>query len=908
MTENLFSHFEIALTSALFIKSERNDLQREDIVEIAYKLARISNIEDKEVIESVIRKVESRLVVRMPEGISLIDRDATHDEKWHRKLEGEIKWTYSNDYYSFLLQKNSNWSPKVINTMRDITGKILGLLKNPNDSSEWDRRGLVIGHVQSGKTANYIGLISKAADAGYKFIIVIAGIHNNLRKQTQKRIDEGFVGRDSSPDSKEPVGVGLWNPNRQNPVSFTTTYRDFTKGLASQLGADLQGFSRPVVIVIKKNVTTLKNLLNWLKEWNLPVSSNRISDVPMLMIDDEADHASINTNKPLTDPTKTNSEIRKILKLFRKSCYVGYTATPFANIFINPDNDHEMLKDDLFPKDFIYCLEPPDNYFGPDKVFADDEDFSNKILRTIDDAENYIPLKHTKEHTPQDIPPSMKQAIHTFIIGKAVRILRGDENKHCSMMINASRFVEVQKRIKEHASYYIRSIANEVRYNYSLPVHCAVRNRYIATLKKTYDEDFCDLKEKWIDVQKQLRNAVDSIETCLINSKSDDSLNYESYEKDRKSRTVIAVGGLSISRGLTLEGLITSYMYRNTKMYDTLMQMGRWFGYRENYEDLCKVWLSDESQGWYSYIAEATEELRDQVRQMRRQGLAPKDFGLYVRSHPDTPLIVTARNKMGDAEKIKFKTNLSGQLVETHALPSDEEITEQNRHLIGGLFDKLNKQYPDHFKEHDEIPGPKAYYWNKVGWEILERFLNQFRFHKQIQYKRDSVLAYLRKISNRYPNVDIAFMSLVNPKKSYLIGDDERKIACQERSVATSNGEPKKTDREDGWFVTNKQRVASRWAERVGLSEDKQKEAEEPQGGKDQTADHHYRNVRPRPLLMVHILNLKNKDSFLSCNVPAIGVSFPSGDYSESAEYVVNSIYLKQDMYDFPDEEDDYGI
>ena len=888
------------------LKEEEN-LQTGHITERAYYFADKFGFSEeyKKEIEDVIKSVESKLVVTMSEGVSLIDQSNDHEEEWYRKREEQIDWSYWRDY-ELLLKGENKWPPKVVTTLDGITEKILGLLKDPHDPSEWDRRGLVIGHVQSGKTANYIGLISKAADAGYKFIIVIAGIHNKLREQTQQRIDEGFVGRDSTPgNGKAEVGVGHLNRNRQYPVSLTNTHRDFTKNIADQLGADLQGFSRPVVVVIKKNVTTLKNLYNWLREWNLRGASDVITDIPMLMIDDEADHASINTNKPLLDdPTRTNREIRKILKLFRKSCYVGYTATPFANIFINPESNNEMLDDDLFPRDFIYCLEPPDNYFGPDKIFTD-EDSGNRILCTIDDAEDLIPLKHKKGWSVQDIPFSMKRAIHAFIIVKAVRILRKQENKHCSMMINASRFVDVQSKIKEHVSHYLHTLANEVRYHYALPSHLAIKNDYIALLKKTYDEEFQDLGEKWNAIQEQLKNAVDSIKTCLINSKSEDVLDYDRYEKNRESRTVIAVGGLSISRGLTLEGLVVSYMYRNTKMYDTLMQMGRWFGYRENFEDLCRVWLSNESQGWYSHIAQATEELRDQIRHMRRQHLSPKDFGLYVRSHPDA-LIVTALNKMRDAESREYKINLSGKLTETFVLPSDKEITEKNRRLVRDFFDELIRYCePEELKESRK---PRAYYWNEVPWQTLENFIIKFKFHKQITNGQDAVIRYLRKVSGKYPYADVGFMSL-NEKdetSSFTLGTGW-KIMCQKRSVGTDTGKNiRKPTMEEGYFVTDKQRVASRGAEQVGLSEDEIKEAEKKVTKTKNIPDRHYRAVRSRPLLMIHMLTLLHNREIVADIVPAIGISFPDRDYFESVKYVVNSVYLKQDMYDFPYEEEDY--
>lgn len=433
------------------------------------------------------------------------------------------------------------------------------LLKNPNDSGEWDRRGLVIGHVQSGKTANYIGLITKAADAGYKFIIVIAGIHNNLRKQTQQRIDEGFVGRDSTPDRKRKhVGVGILNKNRKFPVSLTNTNQDFTRQIANQLVADLQGFSQPVVVVIKKNVTTLSNLFSWLEEMNTRESSQQIADVPMLMIDDEADNASINTNKPDIDPTRTNQEIRRILKLFRKRCYVGYTATPFSSIFINPDTENEMLEDDLFPRDFIYCLEAPNNYFGAQQVFIDEEK-SQTILRTINDAENYIPLAHkTKDFPVSEIPPTLKRAIHIFILGKAFRILRDQENKHASMMVNVSRFVNVQRQVKEIISYYLEILARSVRYNHSLPNSEALKNEGMNELKKVYDEEFSASEQPWPDIQKVLSKAIDAVKVYLVNSRSDEALDYKRSEGNGESLTALAIGGLSLSRGLTLEGLMGS--------------------------------------------------------------------------------------------------------------------------------------------------------------------------------------------------------------------------------------------------------------------------------------------------------------------------------------------------------------
>jgi hypothetical protein len=905
---------ELEITVTRYLSDEKS-LTRADILKYVDKFAPLYGESgkaepSKEERESIVRNIESKLTTTMSEGIALVDMEAKHDDGWHIKRKN-IEWNYWEDYVQQL--NSGGWPPKVVSTLDDVTNKILGLLKNPEEKSNWDRRGLVIGHVQSGKTANYIGLITKAADAGYKFIIVIAGTQNNLRKQTQQRINEGFVGRDRTTDGERTrVGVGKFSPNRNFPITLTTTDGDFTKQMANQLGAGLQDFSRPVVVVIKKNVNTLKNLCGWIGDWSVKGANERVLDIPMLMIDDEADNASINTQNDECDPTRTNKEIRQILKLFSKRCYVAYTATPFATIFINPDTRDEMLGDDLFPRDFIYCLDTPTNYFGPAKIFLDEEtsddsdkESINNTLCIINDAEKDIPLSHKKNHDIKNIPSSMKQAIHCFVIGKAVRILRGQQKKHCSMMVNASRFVDVQQQIKEHVSYYIKTLGIAAKYNCTLPEREALKEEHLADIKRTYDVRFSKINKEWSDVQKVLAEAIGSIRILLVNSKSDESLDYKRYEEDGDFLTVIAVGGLSLSRGLTLEGLMVSYMYRNTKMYDTLMQMGRWFGYRNSYEDICRVWLSGASKGWYTHITNATEELRQQVKQMQRDRLSPEKFGLYVRAHPDA-LIVTALNKMRDAEQREFSVNYNGRLVETVIVPSDKKITEQNQKVIIDFFKKLNNSSP--IKE----PGSqKAYFWSNVECKDVEQFLSDFKFHKQI--KSNAMLEYLSKVSTDYPYVDVAFISLKELKEfQYTLLDNDRKMGFQKRSVGTLNEEIKSPHGEKGFYVTNKQRVASRGVESVGLTKEQRDKAEAEMGNSSSKniSDVFYRDVRKKPLLMIHLLRLVHqkagKETFLMDKVPALGIRFPVGDYSKNAKYIVNKVWLEQDMFDDPSEEDDY--
>lgn len=872
---------------------------REEIAKRARELASVLGVDDKR-LDEITKNVEANLVTSMDEGVSLVDCKDNHDEEWVRK-KTDINWCYWKDYERHLA--GEGWGPKVIHTTGEVTDNILGLLKDPETPGDWDRRGLVIGHVQSGKTANYIGLISKAADTGYRFIIVIAGIHNNLRRQTQQRIDEGFIGRNG--ETKQLTGVGKVGKRRAFPIPLTNTASDFSKKFASANTADLGAYERPVILVIKKNVTTLGNVYSWLKELNAD-QDGRISRIPMLLIDDEADNASINTNKPDIDPTRTNAEIRRLLKLFKKSCFVGYTATPFANIFINPDDEEEMVGDDLFPRDFIYCLDAPTNYFGAQKVFLDEE-ASERIIKTIDDAEDYIPLSHKKHDVIPDLPPTAKEAIQVFVLSRAIRCARKQDNKHCSMMINVSRFVDTQRQIREHASHYLSQIKNEIRYNYKKSVGEALHNATLSGLKETFDREFSGCPETWENIQPLLFTASDEIKTYLVNSRSDEALDYGKYEESGDVLTALAVGGLSLSRGLTLEGLTVSYMYRNTKMYDTLMQMGRWFGYRSGYDDLCRIYLSEDSKGWYAHIAEATEDLRRQVKQMRRDGFSPRDFGLYVRAHPDA-LIVTALNKMRHAQRRTFKVSFDGVMRETHILPSSDDIRQKNIDRMTALHEKLRAEFGEPVESG--IVSRGSVLWREIPMEHVLEFMSEFRFHRALQSDKDAFLSYAKEVSDRHPLWDIAFISLVESGPAL----EGLPMAAQKREVGKLHGRIKTPNLEGGWFVGNKQKVAGTGVEGVGLDKrelDVAKSIAE-RDRRDKVSDRDYRDVRGRPLLMLHILDLyddpprKENANLIAKNMPAVGFSFPATGDGRSVDCVVNKVWLEQDMVDSPDEEDDY--
>lgn len=821
---------------------------------------------------------------RMGAGSSLINVEANHDADWVYKREG-IAWLYSDAYEGFL--RTEKWHPALVQSLSDVATRILGQLQDPTSDGSWNRRGLVIGSVQSGKTANYMGLIAKAADAGYKFIIVIAGIHNNLRKQTQERIDEGFIGRTSDPEKRILVGVGL-NPNYPHPATLTNIHDDFNKNTAGKSGWEINDFSKPIILVIKKNVTTLKALHKWLKELNARKGDGRISDVPMLLIDDEADNASINTNKEDCDPTQTNAMIRRILGLFAKSCYVGYTATPFANIFINPEAYDEDVREELFPRDFIYSLDAPTTYFGPEKVFLDDES-SSVVLETISDAESYLPLSHKRGDPVNELPPSLYRAFDQFIVARAVRNLRGHAAKHCSMMINVSRFVSTQNLVRNFVGIRERKVREAVKANYKMPEEASSKNYYMAELRKTFEEDYGDSGVTWSEVKDALWGVFEHLRIFVVNGKSEEVLDFKKYEQDGIGLTAIAIGGLSLSRGLTIDGLTVSYMYRNTRMYDTLMQMGRWFGYRPGFEDLCRVHLSQDSINWYSHIALASEELRQQIKRMRRDKMSPRQFGLYVQAHPDS-LLVTAANKMRTGETIVVNQNFTGKLVENTLLSVDAKMNQDNEQLIeefwrsgfGGAV-------------HDS---GKGWFIPDVEVERIANFVTRFQVHSDAEAKKASALDYLHVIADQFPVGDVLLVSKGEG------GLRTFRLGGQERSAQGVSG---------GTWRINKDRVASRGDEKLGLSESQLNEASvnaatDKSSKTGKPSDYHYRAVRNKPLLMIHVLVPIDNAELTGHRFPTFGVSFPDGLFGVEIKVVTNRVWQERMYGQFdssPDEEDD---
>ncbi len=810
-------------------------------------------------------------------------------EKWLDNAQAKIDPYFWGRYRDFLEKKN--FSGQVLATLNSVTNRTLGLLENPNKTGRWNRRGMVIGHVQSGKTANYIGLVCKAADAGYKVIIVIAGIHNRLRSQTQSRIDEGFTGVDSSKllTKQRMIGVGCHNRSRR-PSFFTNTLKDFNKQMATTIGIPLKNLKEPTVFVIKKNTKTLKNLVDWLRNHNAMLRTESIKE-PMLLIDDEADNASINIMRGQEEISRINGQIRQLLNVFDRSCYVGYTATPFANIFIDPDSDDKMFGGDLFPKDFIVSLDPPDNYFGASRVFSSDpeEDGGSSIVRHIEDNEDLLPLKHKINHPITDLPNSLKNAVRAFIVGRAIRLIRKHDDAHNSMLVNVSRFVSVQQRVRNEIDNFIARIHGNIRVNGSISSNQAVHDPEISLLKRVFDDEYQKTGVSWDEVQNRLLDSVSPICVMEVNSKSGHPLDYSG-----SGRNIIAVGGFALSRGLTLEGLMISYFLRNSMMYDTLMQMGRWFGYRLGYDDLCRIWMLEEAEGWYTHISESIEELRDELRNMEVVNATPRAFGLKVRCHPDT-LFVTAKNKMGSSKIVKVSVGLANRLVETTILRRNENYREANHRAAINLAKNL--KLAGHTPENMEAMGGKLV--DQVAASHVIDFLTNFQNHRDSWITQiDPIRKHIEeRMETELSKWDIFFPGVQKDNEKSLVDNSLGfRLVCQRRNAG------KQSDK-DTLFVSGKQRVASRGAEAVGLSKEEKAQAEADYQKKPHSTptqnypDRIYRLLRKRPLLMVHLLAIGKKGDDLSDTKPIVAwsISFPKTDHKEEkkVEYIVNTTWIR---------------
>jgi hypothetical protein len=882
------------------------------------------------------REIEELVTVFVPDG-GVLEDDSDHIP-WLSEQRGSIEWLFWERYRRFLTAQRL--PTQAIRRLGEITDDVLGRLEFPERSGAWDRRGMVVGQVQSGKTANYVGLICKAADAGYRVIVVLTGMHDSLRSQTQRRIDEGFLGFDSRTtlafsegrrNSRIGAGAVVGNAALLPVFSYTSslTKGDFNRAIASQVAAQVG--SDPVVLVVKKNKTILENLIAWTTAHALrdpstgrPVVGGR----PLLVIDDEADNASVNTKEieretddsgrvlKESDPTTINRLIRDLLNTFERSAYVGYTATPFANIFIWQDDPHQTYGEDLFPRSFIIRLPTPSNYVGPAKVFGVAAAGSGEethppalpIIRRVDDYEGFVPDKHRKDHGVGAPPPSLREALNAFVLACAARRARGQTTAHNSMLIHVTRFVDVQEQVVDAVADELDEMRRRL-----LLGEGASANTLRTRLKRLWEEDFEPTSaafeegergplQSWAEVEPHLADAVSRIEVMKINGTSADAL---AYTEHPDGLNVIAVGGDKLSRGLTLEGLTVSYYLRASRMYDTLMQMGRWFGYRPGYLDLCRLYTTSELEGWYRDITIANEELLEEFDAMAAAGGTPEDYGLRVRKHP-AGLLITAQAKMRNGKEMKL--DFSGSPIPTNAFSLNPDDHRDNLRLVEAFAEDQRREgtlRPE--------PGPRgAHMFDRVPAAEVAAFLAAFRTSPRARRANGTLLERYITAAAEHGELSRWTVVLLNNR-----GGTQRRIAGLE--VGMFQRAPDR-DRRSGLINTDAYMIRQilsppdEWidlddAERAVAREDTAKRFEAGEirnrgsSGPPEIDGAGARHARPveRGLLLLYPLDPEApREAGLSLDFddPLMGyyVSFPFSKNSRPVTYQVNNVFWEQDL------------
>lgn len=616
---------------------------------------------------------------------------------------------YWDRYKEYL--KDTGWPEASLANLDCTTSEILTLINNKaaecdsngTDRQDCDIRGLVYGDIQAGKTSNYIGLICKAVDAGYRIVVVLTSNNNLLRQQTQLRLDEGFLGFDSR-KSYIPLGVGYIAQVNPIPIRATMQESNDKENSPNNNGPDFQSLDyqiltshnngAPFLFVMKKNIFVLDRFIEWSKE-----ALNYVPDFcnsPILIIDDEADNASPDTGvekksarKRKEEAETINEKLKAILKQYKRCAYVGYTATPFANLLIGLKED-EKLGFDLFPRDFIAFLPPPMGYFGPAQLFGGDSD-NEKGLPIVhyipqpeekNDLEKGIKLgeKKRRQRQIQSVDKkSLEEAIISFLLACAVRSLRGQKSKISSMLVHTSQLIADQRNAHDKTSEILRDMERA----YSDPVDAdSLRSRFLQVwdgkegfpattdaireiddaYKNVFMPDFESVWKEMGDIFKRIENPL------LINAAKGSDIVPQPEKQDpraepRPGKIYILVGGNILSRGLTIPGLVTSYFMRDSEVADSLLQMARWFGFRPRYLDVCRIFTTRELMDRYRRTYIISEDLREQAREAFRDGkrLTPLQFAYSMRVYPD--LMPTSPGKMKNA--LFVNGSYDGSLVQT---------------------------------------------------------------------------------------------------------------------------------------------------------------------------------------------------------------------------------------------------
>lgn len=713
-------------------------------------------------------------------------------EPWYTPQAQDARSWYWPSYRKLLLDKG--WPIEAVAGIDEASDRIVERLADPTRNEAYQSKGLVVGYVQSGKTANFTGVIAKAIDAGYRLVIVLGGTLNLLREQTQRRLDMELVGRENilrgaSEFESDYADDPAWNKGKfvsfgQMPsalgafdiVRMTTRkddYQSLLQGIMA-LEAEKREPSRPLfdplnlhrssarLMVVKKNKAVLTRLVKDLKRLNTP-----LVEIPVLIIDDESDEASLNTTdlaKPDSKRTAINQKISELLEMLPRAQYVGYTATPFANVFVDPSDS-----EDIFPKDFIISLPRPHGYMGASDFHDLDSDFTD-VEKTV---ENSNEKAHIRDVIGEDSDnASLQRAIDMFVLTAAMKLYREDKGglgdrfyQHHTMLIHESGWTI------DH-----RELLGRVTKLWFDGGYSGARGH--SRLRELFETDIAPVSETRADgylTPGAYEELLPYVGTATIRIGGDDNpiivvngdTDIETGQADFDKRPIwkILVGGQKLSRGFTVEGLTVTYFRRRAGNASTLMQMGRWFGFRYGYRDLVRLFIGrletvgkKEIDLYEAFEAVCMDE--DSFRSELAQYAAMVDGRPQITPAQVPPLVSqhlswlkpASPNKMYNARLVEIAT--PGEWREPTAYPVKISDLRNNLKLWTPILDSLSSaavaySYPDEDGNVRSFSSYSAIFKSDAMLEIFE----SIKWHSPVEFA--PYLSYLRSITlSSPPQVD----------------------------------------------------------------------------------------------------------------------------------------------------------
>ncbi len=710
-----------------------------------------------------------RKILQKPRAIippyALEEQENDSTRTWYPGADNVPGGVYWPRLKSYLLDEKG-WTLQTVRSIDQASDKIVSYLDYPFNPVV-KTRGLVVGYVQSGKTANFTAVIAKAADAGYRAFIVLSGTKRSLRQQTQKRLEHELVDIDKvswhTPTSDRDFS--LRNPG--NPEYF----------LSSQ--------DKKVIFVVKKNTSILRNLITWLGR----TRSDVLNNCPFLIIDDEADEASVNTARNQVEQAAEDRErsainlwLVRLLTLLPKAAYIGYTATPFANVLIDPSVENQG---DLYPRDFIIALPKPEGHFGTERLFGrarlvgeDEEEFSGIPLINIipdDDVSLIRPSYGNRNEFEPELPDSLKDAINYFLLGICARYVKGQNLQHSTMLVHTTMYTRVHDLTRELIEKYRLELLKNLKLD---------DNNLLSQLNALWNQQqnqadpnefFNTAPTSFSELKPYLFDVIENTKVVVDNSRSEYRLNYED-----PAQLQIVIGGNTLARGLTLEGLIVSYFVRAARAYDTLLQMGRWFGYRHGYEEIPRIWMPQELEEQFHDLALVEAELRQEFEKYSKKGITPAEYGPRIRTHPS--LSITSRLKMQFAvdAQVSFSNSRTQTILFNH---QDFDWLQRNLDAASQFVSEI---IAAGYKA-ERVNGHYIIYG--VASKFVSQFLGIYEFHQHSDVNEDLIRKYIlaQRARGNLDSWNIAIRGLVNPGNGYInIGGIETPLISRTKRIGAA--------------------------------------------------------------------------------------------------------------------------